>query len=95
MQITKLQVLAFLILFAGTITFAIEALTGGIDDMGMYTISILAGISSIFIIAQPQTWRSLLSGAGPLDIVDIEGIKIDAKFDDFRLNGTVVGTINE
>ena len=92
MQITKVQVLAFLILFAGTITFAIEALTGGINDMGMYTISILTGVSSIFIIAQPQTWRSLLSGAGPLDI---EGIKIDAKFDDFRLNGTVVGTINE
>jgi hypothetical protein len=92
MQITKIQVLAFLILFAGTITFAIEALTGGINDMSMYTIAILTGVSSIFIIAQPQTWRSLLSGAGPLDI---EGIKIDAKFDDFRLNGTVVGTINE
>ena len=49
MQITKIQVLAFLILFAGTITFAIEALTGGINDMSMYTIAILTGVSSIFI----------------------------------------------
>jgi hypothetical protein len=92
MQITKLQVLAFLILFAGALTFSIEALAGGFNDMGVYTIAIVTGIAAIFIIAQPQTWRSLLSGAGPLDI---EGIKIDAKFDDFRINGTVVGTINE
>lgn len=92
MQITKIQVLAFLILFAGSITFSVEALMGGFNDMGMYTIAILTGISAIFIIVQPHTWRSLLSGAGPFDI---EGIKIDAKFDDFRINGTVVGTINE
>lgn len=92
MNITKIQVLAFLILFAGALTFSIEALIGGFNDMGMYTIAILTGVAAIFILAQPHTWRSLLSGAGPFDI---EGIKIDAKFDDFRLNGTVVGTINE
>ena len=92
MQITKVQALAFLILIAGAITFSVEALMGGINDMGMHTIAILAGVSAVFIIAQPHTWRSLLSGSGPFDI---EGIKIDAKFDDFRLNGTVIGTINE
>jgi hypothetical protein len=92
MQITKIQVLAFLILFAGSITFSVEALMGGFNDMGMNTIAILTGVSTIFILAQPHTCRSLLSGAGPFDI---EGIKIDAKFDDFRMNGTVVGTINE
>jgi hypothetical protein len=92
MNITKVQVLAFLILFAGALTFSVEALMGGLNDMGINTIAILIGIATIFILAQPHTWRSLLSGAGPFDI---EGIKIDAKFDDFRMNGTVIGTINE
>jgi hypothetical protein len=70
MQITKIQVLAFLILFAGALSFATEALTGGINDMGMYTIAILTGISSIFIIIQPQTWKSLMSGACPFSMED-------------------------
>jgi hypothetical protein len=92
MEITKLQVLAFLILFAGAITIGIEALMGDIKNMAVYSVAIVTGVAAIFIVAQPQTWQSLLSGAGPFDI---EGIKIDAKFDDFRLNGTVVGTISE
>jgi hypothetical protein len=72
MEITKLQVLAFLILFAGAITIGIEALMGDIQNMALYSVAIVTGVAAIFIVAQPQTWQSLLSGAGPFDIEELK-----------------------
>ena len=84
----KIVSLAFIVVIAGGFIFAMEALRGTIRGNGIVFVAICTGIAGLFLLLDPSARRELSSG-----LLNWEGLTFDTKFDEWKINGRVVGTI--
>jgi len=80
--------IAVLCLTALGILCGINVLIGKVHGVGNIAIGIVCSSAALYILINPKDTYDLSSGFN-----EVEKLSFDAKFDDLKINGHVVGTI--